>query len=248
MRLENKVVVICGVGKGMSRAMALLFAREGAAVVMAARKREVLEQTAQAIIAAGGRALAKVVDMQDEAAVAGLYEAAVAEFGRIDAVCLLPGGFYSHMNDLPTIEPEFFAMVQQNHVNTTFWGARHAIPHLKAAGGGAIITISAGYKTRRDANIAYATAKEAILGFSKNLAREMQPHNIRVNTISPGLIRMPLEGDSVDLPITSLDRPGQPADIAYAALYLVSDESPWLTGQNLVIDGGDEIYAGKPRP
>lgn len=248
MRLADKVIVICGLGRGMSRAMAYLFAQEGAAVMLAARKAELADETAAEIVERGGRALSLVVDMQASDQVAGMYAQAVETFGRIDATCLLPGGFFTHMNDIDTIEPEFFQMVQRNHIDTVFWGVRHAVPHLKAAGGGSIVTISAGYKTRRDANVAYAAAKEAVIGLTKNMARELHPHSIRVNCIAPGLVRNLLGERPILTPNTSTTRSGQPEDIAYAALYLVSNESPWMTGQVLVLDGGDEIYAGQDRP
>lgn len=247
MRLADKVVVLCGVGRGMSRSLALLCAQEGAAVVLAARTTERIAALADAITTAGGRALAVPTDMQQPAAVEALFAAAVAAFGRIDGVALLPGGFYRHLNDLATIEPEFFELVLRNHLQTLFWGARHAIPHLRAAGGGAIVTIAADDRARRDANIAYATAKAGVIGLSKNLARELHPHNVRVNCICPGLVRLPPGDGAVRPPQPTLERLGQPEDVAYAALFLLSDESAWLTGQTLTIDGGADIYADLPR-
>lgn len=89
--------------------------------------------------------------------------------------------------------------------------------------------------------------KEGVIGMSKNLAREMHPYNIRVNAISPGLIRIPIETKRIELPKALLTRRGQPEDIAYAALYLMLDESRWITGQNLVIDGGADIFVDRDR-
>jgi 3-oxoacyl-[acyl-carrier protein] reductase len=108
------------------------------------------------------------------------------------------------------------------------------------------VTISAAYKTRREGNVAYGAAKEGVIGLTKNLARELSPHNIRVNCIAPGLIRLPLTDSEITPPGPSLDRLGQPEDIAYAAAYLISDESAWITGQVLTIDGGADVYAGQP--
>ncbi len=145
------------------------------------------------------------------------------------------------------MEAEFLEGLFRNHLMTLFHGARAVIPHFKQAGGGTILTIGAAYKTIRDGNVAYATVKEGVIGFTRNLARELHPHNIRVNSICPGLIRQPLPAGPVGLPQRLLARKGQPEDVAYAALYLASDESPWVTGQTLVVDGGDEILASQPR-
>ncbi|MCI0396021.1 MAG: SDR family oxidoreductase [Chloroflexi bacterium] len=246
MRLQDKVIVIGGVGQGMGRAMGLLFAQEGARVVLVARRPEVVEATQQQIEAAGGQALALEADMTVPAEVEHVFDTAVATFGRLDAFCSVAGGYYKHLKDAEAIEDEFFDMVLGNHLKSVFYGVRGAIPHLRAAGGGAILTVAAGYKTRRDGNVAYGTAKEGVIGLTKNLARDLAPHNIRANCLCPGLIRLPLSGESVRRPAQSLGRLGQPEDVAYAALYLVSDEAAWVTGQTLVIDGGAEVYAGQP--
>ncbi len=86
-----------------------------------------------------------------------------------------------------------------------------------------------------------------MIGFTRNLARELHSANIRVNCLCPGLVRQPLAEGKIGLPQPQLDRKGQPEDLAYAALYLASDESRWMTGQALVVDGGDEVLIGQPR-
>jgi NAD(P)-dependent dehydrogenase (short-subunit alcohol dehydrogenase family) len=184
--------------------------------------------------------------MAEKADVAHVVERAVHAFGRLDAFCSIAGGYYKHLKDAVEVEDEFFDLVLHNHLKTIFYGVRAVVPHLKASGGGAILTISAAYKTRRDANVAYGTAKEGVIGLTKNLARELAPDNIRVNCIAPGLVRLPFAGPNVHPPAVSLDRLGQPEDIAYAAAYLLSDESAWITGQVLSIDGGAAVYAGQP--
>ncbi|MBL8055683.1 MAG: SDR family oxidoreductase, partial [Anaerolineales bacterium] len=128
-----------------------------------------------------------------------------------------------------------------------FYGAQAVIPHLQQAGGGTILTLAAGYKTRRDGNVAYGTVKEGVIGFTRNLARELHAANIRVNCLCPGLIRQPLPAGPIGRPHPALARQGQPEDIAHAALFLASDEARWITGQTLVVDGGDEVLAGQPR-
>lgn len=226
--------------------MGLLFAQEGAKVVLVARQTAVIDPMEKQIQEMGGKALAIEADMSEQADVAHVFEKAIHVFGRLDAFCSVAGGYYKHLKDVTEIEDEFFDLVLNNHLKTIFNGTRAAVPHLQAAGGGAILTISAAYKTRRDGNIAYSAAKEGVIGLTKNLARELAPHNIRVNCIAPGLIRLPISINAIQPPATSLDRLGQPEDIAYAAAYLISDESTWLTGQVLTIDGGADIYAGQP--
>jgi NAD(P)-dependent dehydrogenase (short-subunit alcohol dehydrogenase family) len=248
MRLEDKVVLISGVGSGMGRAIALLFAQEGARVALVARKAMGIEEIAQEIRERNGdRAMA----IQADATVKSQIEDAVAQtiksFGRLDIFISLAGGGFRHVNDLPETEEEFFQSLLRNHLMSLFHGTRAVIPYFKQAGSGTIITVGAAYKTLRDANVAYGTVKEGVFGFTRNLARELHPYNIRVNCLCPGLIRQPLAPGSVGLPQLVLARKGQPEDIAFAALYLSSDESSWITGQTLVVDGGDEILAGQPR-
>jgi len=248
MRLEENVVLISGVGPGMGRAMALLFVQEGARVALVARKAATIEAMAQEIQERNGD---RAITIQADATIRSQIEDAVAQtidsFGHLDVFLSLPGGGFRHTHDLPEMEDEFFESVFRNHLMSLFHGTRAVIPHLKQAGGGAIITVGAAYKTLRDANVAYGAIKEGVMGFTRNLARELHPYNIRVNSLCPGLIRQPLAQGSVGLPQRTLARKGQPEDIAFAALYLASAESRWVTGQTLVVDGGDEILGGQPR-
>ena len=248
MRLEDKVVLISGVGSGMGSAIALLFAQEGARVALVARKAVVIDVIAREI---GELNSDRVITVQADAADKSQMEEAVVQtiksFGRLDIFISLPGGGFWHTNDLPETEEDFFQSLLRNHLISLFHGTRAVIPHFKQAGSGVIITVGAAYKTLRDANVAYGTVKEGVIGFTRNLARELYPFNIRVNCLCPGLIRQPLGQGLVVLPQQTLARKGQPEDIAFAALYLASDESRWVTGQTLVVDGGDEVLAGQPR-
>ena len=248
MRLENKVALIAGVGSGMGRAIAWLFAQEGARVALVARKAEVIEGVAREIRERNGEsAIAIQADTTVPAQIEGAVAHTLQSFGRLDIFASLAGGGFRHMNDLPQIEEEFFQGLLRNHLMSLFHGTRAVIPYLKQAGSGAIITVAAANKTRRDGNVAYGAVKEGVIGFTRNLARELHSYNIRVNCLCPGLIRQPLAPGPVRLPQTALVRKGQPEDVAFAALYLASDESRWLTGQTLVVDGGDEVLAGQPR-
>jgi NAD(P)-dependent dehydrogenase (short-subunit alcohol dehydrogenase family) len=247
MRLENRVAVIAGVGRGMGAATALLFAQEGARVVMAARNTGQVETVAARIRAAGGEVLVVQADLTDEHGPHAVVEKAVSAYGGLDIYLSLAGGFFRFEKSVLETEPDFLDRVLANHLRTIFYGVRAAAPHIRARGGGAMVTFAAGYKTRRDGTAAYGAAKDGVIGFTRNLARELHADNIRVNCIAPGLIRLPLRDGAIELPEAELARRGQPEDIAYAALYLASDESRWVTGQVLAVDGGDEVYAGQPR-
>jgi NAD(P)-dependent dehydrogenase (short-subunit alcohol dehydrogenase family) len=246
MRLQNKVALLAGVGKGMGSAMARLFAQEGAQVALVARTRENVQTLAREITARGGVARAFGADVTDRAQIEEVIARVVGEFGALDIYIALAGGGFRHEKNLDAMDEEFFDRLQANHLKSIFYGVRAALPHLKKSHG-AILTISAGYKTRRDGNVAYGTAKEGVIGLTRNLARELQPDNVRVNCLCPGLIRLPLAPGEIKLPPRDLARKGSPEDIAYAALYLVSDEAAWVTGQTFVVDGGDEILVGQQR-
>jgi 3-oxoacyl-[acyl-carrier protein] reductase len=236
MRLEDKVVLISGVGSGMGRAIALLFAQEGARLALVARKAVTIEAIVQEIRErSGNQAIAVQADATERSQIEDAMAQTIKSFGRLDIFISLPGGGFRHTNDLPDTEEEFFQSLLRNHLMSLFYGTR------------AIITVGAAYKTLRDGNVAYGAVKEGVIGFTRNLARELYPFNVRVNCLCPGLIRQPLAQGLVGLPQITLARKGQPEDIAFAALYLASDESRWVTGQTLVVDGGDEILAGQPR-
>ena len=246
MRLKDKVVLIGGAGSNMSRATALLFAQEGAKVVLAARTTETMEETAERIRANGGNVLTHQTDLTDAAQVTALVDTAVAEFGGVDCLIHAAGGFFSTEHDVVTMEPAYWDGALQNNLQTLFNPVRQLVPILEARGGGCLVTISAGERVRQDANSAYAIAKAGIVAAAKNLAKELYNKNIRVHALCPGIIWDPLPDGEIAPVAAELERLGNPVDIAYAALWLCSDEAAWVTGLELTIDGGDSLFIDSP--
>ena len=246
MRLKDKVALFAGAGSNMSRATALLFAQEGAKVVLAARTTETMEETAERIRANGGDVLTHQTDLMDAARVDALVDAAVAEFGGVDCLIHAAGGFFSTEHDITTMEPAYWDGALQNNLQTLFNPVRRLVPILEARGGGCLITISAGERVRQDANSAYAVAKAGMVAAAKNLAKELYDKNIRVHALCPGIIWDPLPDGEIAPVEAQLERLGNPIDVAYAALWLCSDEAAWVTGLELTIDGGDSLFIDSP--
>ena len=246
MRLKDKVALFAGAGSNMSRATALLFAQEGAKVVLAARTTETMDETAERIRANGGNVLTHQTDLMDAAQVDTLVDTAVAEFGSVDCLIHAAGGFFSTEHDITAMEPAYWDGALQNNLQTLFNPVRRLIPILEARGGGCLITISAGERVRQDANAAYAVAKAGMVAAAKNLAKELYDRNIRVHALCPGIIWDPLPDGEIAPAEAQLERLGNPIDVAYAALWLCSDEAAWVTGLELTIDGGDSLFIDSP--
>ena len=124
------------------------------------------------------------------------------------------------------------------HLNSLYNAAQSCRPVMKEQGGGSIVAVAASFSVRQEGNAAYGAAKGGVIGFARNLARELYADNIRVNVIGAGLFRASMGDQPLSPAPAALARTGHPEDIAYAALYLASDESSWVTGQVLAVDGG----------
>lgn len=246
MRLDGKVVLIGGAGRNMSRATALLFAQEGAKVVLAARSKERMEETAERIRHAGGEAITHRADLTDESAVKGVVQAAVERFGGVDCFVHAAGGFFSQEHDIARMSSQFWEDAVGNNLRSLMLPVKQLVPVMASRGGGTIITISAGFRVRQDANTAYAAAKAGKIAAAVNLAKELYPKNIRVHAICPGIMWDPLSDGPIRPPSPQLERLGNPIDVAYCALWLCSDEAVWVTGQVITIDGGDSIFVQSP--
>lgn len=237
MRLQNKVILLSGVGPRMGRASALLFAREGARVVINARRSDSVAETVAQVKAQGGEALGIPADVASAEGAGKVLAEVLRAHGRLDAVYSGAGGFFEPGRDFAKVDAAFLSQALGNTLNSAYNLAHGAWPVMQRQGGGALLFIGASLSVRQEANPAYAAAKSGILGFAQNLARKGYPDNIRVNVIASGLIR----GATETTPPATLQRQGHPRDIATAALYLVSDEAAWVTGQVLVVDGGVDM-------
>lgn len=248
MRLEGKVALVAGAGNNMGRAIPVLFAQEGARQMLLTHNAEDLAETERQVRQRGGEVEAQQIDLQDYAAVQRAVARAIERFGGIDIVVNAAGGYAGPRPGEDPLEKDFFDAGLRNLVNTLAYVCQASYRALKQRGGGSIINIGAAPMTRYNGTPVYGVGKKGMLGFTESLARRAAADNIRVNTISPGRMRLALPEPPYDTAaITGVGpvatRFGSGLDVAYAAVYYASDESVWVTGSELVVDGGDAILA-----
>lgn len=247
VQLEAKTVIITGASSGIGASAAHLFAAEGANVVLGARRAALLEDIASAIKEAGGRAAILAGDVTDPGYAARLVALAEAEFGGLDAA-FNNAGVVGDMGPLPDMTDANWNHVIGVNLTSAFHAAKHQIPALQKHGGGSIVFTSSfvGHTIGLPGMAAYAAAKAGLIGMTQVLAAEHGTENIRVNALLPGGTLTAMAGDdpqTLDFVrgLHALKRIAKPEEIARAALFLISDQSSFVTGSAMIADGGNSI-------
>jgi cyclopentanol dehydrogenase len=244
-RVKNKVAIVTGAASGMGRAHVVALAREGAKVVVTDMNEVGGVETVGLVEAAGGQAIFVRHDISKEADWRTVLDAAIAKFGRIDVLVNNAGVYTVGSAEDSTLDQWDF--VFNVNARGTFIGVHLVIPHMKKAGGGSIINISSNFAlVGRPGFSIYCAAKGAVRMFTKAVAAEVANDGIRVNSLHPGLIRTPMTADLIatqeglDMLLggAPLRRAAEPEEIANAVVYLASDESRFMLGAEMVVDGG----------
>jgi NAD(P)-dependent dehydrogenase (short-subunit alcohol dehydrogenase family) len=243
MRLKGKVAIVTGGASGMGRSEATIFAREGARVLVA----DVLDREGQEVAKSIGEAARFLkLDVTSETDWQAAIAAAEHEFGKVDILVNNAGISGTYQPD--TTSTEAWDRVMDINAKGVFLGMKHALPALKRAGGGAIVNISSisGFTGQHGVHMAYNASKGAVRIMTKTAAVQWAEHNIRVNSVHPGF--MPAMRTSVGsanpewrakvLRAVPMKREGRVEEVAHAVLFLASDEASYITGTELVVDGG----------
>ena len=246
--LAGKVAVVTGGAQGMGEAIAQLFADVGASVVVADVQGDRADAVAGAIVAAGGTARGYRVDMADEASIVALMDAARSAFGRFDILVNCAG--LQHRNFIEETSVAFWDMMMDVNLRGPFIATREAVRIMRADGTrGRIVNIASNsaFHAMAPSLLTYATSKAGVVGLTRSTAMEVVKDGITVNAVCPGNTATPgqLTSTGPSFPpeqiaafMPPVGRQGTPADIAAAVLYMASDAAAYVTGQTLVVDGG----------
>jgi len=247
-RLADKVALVTGAGSGIGRQSALLFAREGAQVVVADVQDAAGEAVVAEIAAAGGEAVYVHADVARAADAQAMVRAAEERVGRLDVLFNNAGISHPKDDDAVSTEEEVWDLTMNVNLKGVFLGCKHGIPALRRAGGGSIINTASFVALLGAATpqLAYTASKGGVLAMTRELATIHARENIRVNALCPGPLRTPLLMQYLDteekrqrrLVHIPMGRFGEAHEIAQAALFLASDESSFVTGATFLVDGG----------
>jgi len=245
MRLENKVALISGGARGMGAVEAKMFVQEGAKVVIGDVLDEDGKQTEAEINEAGGECVFVHLDVTDETAWQDAVAAAVDRFGKLDI--LVNNAGIARINNVEDTTSDEWDLVMDINAKGVFLGTKAAIPEIRKTGGGSIVNISSIAGLTGGRTSSYAASKGAVRLLTKSSAIQYAGEGIRCNSVHPGVIETPMttpmmlntqKGRNLNVSRHPLGRVGQPEDIAYGVLFLASDESSFMTGSELIIDGG----------
>jgi 7-alpha-hydroxysteroid dehydrogenase len=237
------VALVTGAGAGIGRGISRLFAGAGAAVVVSDLKPETAAAVAAEVTAEGGKAIGIACNVTKEDELQGAVDAALSTFGKLSILVNNAGGGGPKPFDMPMDD---FEWAYQLNVFSLFRLTQLCAPHMKAAGGGAVVNISSMAGENKNIRMAsYASSKAAVNHLTRNIAFDLGPMGIRVNCIAPGAIKTDAlasvlnpQVEKAMLKHTPLGRLGEAEDIAYAALFLCSPAASWVSGQVLTVSGG----------
>ena len=249
-RLSGKVAIVTGASSGIGRATAKLFAKEGAKVVLGARREAELAALVREIKADGGEALALAGDVQSEQYAEALVAAALKSYGRLD-ITFNNAGTIGPAGPTTEVAEKDWSNALAVNLTSAFLGAKHQIPPMLRQGGGSIIFTSTfvGHTSAFPGVAAYAASKSGLIGLTQALAAEYGPQGVRVNAVLPGAIDTPMyyavnstaEQQAWLTNLHALKRVGKPEEVARSVLYLASDDAAFVTGTAHLVDGGLSI-------
>lgn len=249
-RLDGQLALITGASAGIGRATALLFAREGAKVVVGARREAELQSLVAQIEAEGGKAVALAGDVRSEDYAKALVDLAVSRFGRLD-VAFNNAGTLGEAGPSTGVSEQGFNDTVAINLTGSFLGAKHQVAQMLKDGGGSVIFTSTfvGHTAAFPGMAAYAASKAGLIGLTQALAAEFGAQGVRVNAILPGAVETDMyreanstaEAQAFVTGLHALKRVGQPEELARSVLYLASDDSSFVTGTASLVDGGLSI-------
>lgn len=243
--LKGKVAVVTGASRGLGKAMAVALAEEGARVALVSRSENDLERVADEIAGAGGEAAVFVTDVASDQQVRQTAARIIARFGTVNI--LINNAGLAVRKPVTELAPEEWRAVMETNVSSAYLLCHRLVPYMKGQGYGRILNVASTMATVSLPNrTAYSASKSALLGFTRSLAQELAADRITVNTISPGLFATELARPITENPNMlsqflaniPLNRPGNPEEVGQLAVYLCSEAAGYITGADILIDGG----------